>query len=341
VIEFNDKGMYCAQGDFYIDPWRPVERALITHAHGDHARYGHKYYLSHHASIPIMKVRLGFNLYDGVAYGEVRVINGVKVSFHPAGHIVGSAQIRLEYKGEVWVASGDYKTEDDGISPALEIVKCHTFITESTFGLPIYNWAPQKEIFDDMNAWWQSNKERGIATIVTAYSLGKAQRILHNIDRSIGPVYVHGAVYNINKAIRDSGIALPPAAKIESGMKKDVFRQALIITPSSAIGTAWLKRFEPYSTGVASGWMAARGGRSWQSADKGFTLSDHADWPGLNETIKATGAERVIVTHGYTATFCKWLCENGYDARTAETQFTGEIPGNAPEEELIEAEETE
>jgi len=332
LIEFTPKGMYCAQGDFYIDPWRAVERALITHAHGDHARYGHKYYLSHHDSIPIMKARLGFNLYDGVAYGETRVINGVKVSFHPAGHIIGSAQIRLEYKGQVWVASGDYKTEFDGISPAFETVKCHVFITESTFGLPVYNWNPQQEIFDDMNAWWQHNKERGIATVIMAYSLGKAQRILHNIDKGIGPVYLHGAIHNMNQAIRSSGYDLPNFPKVDASMKKEHFRQALIIAPPGATGTSWFKRFLPYSVGVASGWMAVRGTKHRQAADKGFALSDHADWPGLNAAIKATGAEKVIVTHGYTAVFSKWLCENGYDSRTVETQFVGEGPDISEEE---------
>jgi putative mRNA 3-end processing factor len=326
--------MYCAPGDFYIDPWRPVEKALITHAHGDHARFGHQTYLSHHDSIPIMKARLGFNLYDGMSYGETRVINGVKVSFHPAGHIIGSAQIRLEYKGEVWVASGDYKTEFDGISPAFEPVKCHTFITESTFGLPIYNWSTQASIFEDINGWWQHNKERGIASIILAYSLGKAQRILHNVDRGIGPVFLHGAIYNMNNALIEHGIPLQKCAKVDASMKKELFRNALIIAPPSAAGSSWLKRFNPYSLGVASGWMAVRGARRWQSADKGFALSDHADWTGLNEAIKATGAERVIVTHGFTATFSKWLCEQGYDSRTVETQFVGETPGAANEDEI-------
>ncbi len=342
LIEFTPKGMYCEPGGFYIDPWRPVERALITHAHSDHSRYGHKYYLSHHDSIPIMKARLGPNLFEGLEYGEYRMINGVKVSFHPAGHIIGSAQIRLEHKGEVWVASGDYKTEDDGISPVFEPVKCDTFITESTFGLPVYNWSPQKAIFEDMNQWWQHNKERGIVSVILAYSLGKAQRILFNVDQNIGPIYLHGAIENMNNAVIEAGYKLPFSKKVEPGMKKDVFKGALIIAPPSAAGSAWLKKFNPYSLGVASGWMAVRGGRSWQSADKGFALSDHADWQGLNWAIKATGAERVIVTHGYTDVFSKWLCEKGYDARTVKTQFTGDsLVANMEDDGEIMVEEQE
>ncbi len=333
LIEFTSKGMYCPQGDFYIDPWRPVDRALITHAHSDHSRFGHKYYLSHVDSIPIMKIRLGENVYEGVNYGEIRMINGVKVSFHPAGHIIGSSQIRLEYQGEVWVASGDYKTEFDGISPAFEPVKCHTFITESTFGLPVYNWSPQKAIFDDMNEWWRNNQERGIATVILAYSLGKAQRILFNIDRSIGPVYVHGAIESMNNAIIEAGYKLPESQKVEPSMKKDTFKNSLIIAPPSAAGSAWLKKFNPHSLGVASGWMAVRGAKRWQSADKGFALSDHADWQGLNWAIKETGAERVVVTHGFTDVFCKWLNENGYNARTVKTQFTGDEPAATSEED--------
>jgi len=341
LIEFTSKGMYCGPGDFYIDPWRPVERALITHGHADHSRFGHKYYLSQQDTIPIMRARLGFNLYEGVGYGEIRMINGVKVSFHPAGHIIGSAQIRVEYKGEVWVASGDYKTEDDGISPAFEPVRCDTFITESTFGLPVYNWNSQKAIFEDMNQWWQHNKERGIASVILAYSLGKAQRILFNIDHNIGPIYLHGAIENMNNAIIEAGYKLPFCQKVDMGMKKD-FKHALIIAPPSAAGSSWLKKFNPYSLGVASGWMAVRGGRSWQSADKGFALSDHADWQGLNWAIKLTGAERIIVTHGYTDVFSKWLCEKGYDARTVKTEFTGESPGsNVVDDESIIVEEQE
>lgn len=324
LIEFTKKGFYCPQGDFYIDPWRPVKNALITHAHSDHARYGHTNYLSHHDSIPVMQLRLGDNNYEGVEFGEVRNINGVNVSFHPAGHIIGSAQIRLEYKGEIWVASGDYKIEGDGISPAFEPVKCHTFITESTFGLPVYQWDTQQHIFDDINNWWRSNQERNIASVLCAYSLGKAQRILFNLDKSIGPIYLHGTIYNMNQALVNAGMPLPDCPKADTGMRKDTFRKAMIIAPPSAGGSSWLRKFAPASLGVASGWMAIRGTKRRRAADKGFALSDHADWKGLNDAIKATEAERIFVTHGYSSQFSKWLCDLGYDAKPVETMFEGE-----------------
>ncbi|RYD93049.1 MAG: DNA ligase-associated DEXH box helicase, partial [Sphingobacteriales bacterium] len=201
LIEFSEKGLYCRAGGFYIDPWRPVDRALITHAHSDHARWGSKYYLAQHDSIPIMQVRLGPNHYQGVGYGETTYINGVRVSFHPAGHIIGSAQIRVEYEGEVWVVSGDYKTENDGISGAFEPVPCQHFVTESTFGLPIYNWKPQAEIYRSMQEWILKNKSLGKSSIFIAYSLGKAQRLLQPLSEVSERILVHGAVYNMHMAL--------------------------------------------------------------------------------------------------------------------------------------------
>src|SRR5687767_15681366 len=153
LIEFSDKGLYCRQGDFYIDPWKPVDRAIITHAHSDHARWGSKYYLCHRQTKPLLRLRLGENNFQGVEWEETTDINGVKVSLHPAGHMIGSSQIRVEHKSEVWVVSGDYKIEDDGLSGKFEPVACNTFITESTFGLPIYNWKTQSEIFRDIQDW--------------------------------------------------------------------------------------------------------------------------------------------------------------------------------------------
>jgi putative mRNA 3-end processing factor len=337
LIEFSNKGLYCPQGKFYIDPFKPVERALITHAHGDHSRFGMKYYLAHNASIPIMKFRLGPEINcEGVEYGEVREMNGVKISYHPAGHIIGSSQIRLEYKGEVWVISGDYKLENDGISTPFESIKCHSFITESTFGLPIYKWRPQSEIFEDMNGWWQMNKEKGKASIVFAYSLGKAQRILHNLDKSIGPIYLHGAIYYTNKAFNDAGIPVGEYPIVDTKSRKDIYRDALIIAPPGWASSSWMKRFLPYSTGVASGWMALRGTKKRKAADKGFALSDHADWPGLNEAVLACEAERVFVTHGYTNTFANWLQSKGIEASIVntlyESQFSDDEGENTVEE---------
>jgi len=175
LITFTHTGMYCAAADVYIDPWRPVDRCIITHAHSDHARTGMGHYLCHEHSVHLLRHRLGADIsVEGIPYGEVRNINGVQFSLHPAGHVIGSAQVRVEHKGEVWTISGDYKTEDDGFTPPFEVVRCHTFITECTFGLPVYTWEPQRSIFDEINAWWRTNAAEGVATVISAYSLGKA-----------------------------------------------------------------------------------------------------------------------------------------------------------------------
>lgn len=330
MLTFNENGIYCPQADLYIDPWKRVDTALITHAHADHSRWGMKRYVAHKDSVPVMKLRLGGTInVRGVAYGETFTINGVRISFHPAGHIIGSSQIRLEYKGEVWVASGDYKLENDGLSPAFEPVKCHAFITESTFGLPIYQWKPQAEVFREINQWWRENAAAGKVSMLAGYSLGKAQRILQGLDQSIGTVFTHGAVENTNKVLRDHGIPLAPSVRASTikdiRSRKEEISSSLVIAPPGAIGTSWSKRFEPYSTAVASGWMNIRGARRRRGADRGFVLSDHADWPGLNEAVKATGAEKIFVTHGSTDAYARYLREQGYDARVVETQFEGEL----------------
>lgn len=326
LIEFNQNGIYCRQGDFYIDPWRPVNKAFITHAHSDHGRWGMKHYIAEHLTARILKYRLSADIdIMGLSYGEVLNVNGVKVSFHPAGHILGSAQIRLEYKGEVWVASGDYKTEDDGLSLPFEPIPCNAFITESTFGLPIYHWQPQKAIFDDVNHWWASNVNQNKTSIIFGYALGKAQRILQNLDLSIGPVFSHGAVDNLNRLFNDEGFKLPATTRVVPEMPKETFKNAIVIAPPSAINSPWLRRFEPYSLAIASGWMALRGARRRRAADRGFALSDHADWQSLNQAIDATGAECVYVTHGYTSVLARWLNEKGLDAKEVKTEYQGEL----------------
>ena len=325
LLEFSDRGIYCKKANVYIDPWKPVDRALITHGHADHSRWGNKHYLCTHSAKPVIQYRLGNEInIESVDYGEPVVIDGVKFSFHPAGHILGSAQIRVEYKGEVWVASGDYKTEDDLISEAFEPVKCHTFITESTFGLPVYDWKPQQETYDEINAWWKSNKDQGKASVLTAYALGKAQRILQHLDDSIGKIYTHGAVENVNEVIRQQGVSLKPTIRVTDEIKKEEFKGSMILATPGSIGTPWLKRFLPYEIGTASGWMSLRGARRRRSVDRGFVLSDHADWKGLNQAIDETGAERVFVTHGYTHVFSKWLETKGLKSYTVETQYEGE-----------------
>lgn len=325
LLEFTDRGIYCRKADIYIDAWKPVARTIVTHGHSDHARSGHGHYLCHHLSLPILNARLGKHIsIEGKNYNEGFEINGVKFSLHPAGHIIGSAQVRVEHKGEVWVFTGDYKVEDDGISTAFEPVKCNALITECTFGIPAFRWQPQALIFHDINNWWQKNKEEGKVSVIAAYSLGKAQRILQGIDPSIGKIYTHGAVENMNQVIRESGISLNPTTYIDKTVDKKEMKGSLVIAPPSALGTPWQRSLGSTSTGVASGWMGLRGARRRRSVDRGFILSDHADWKGLNDAVKATGAERVIATHGYSNVFTRWLREQGLDARTEATQFEGE-----------------
>ena len=326
LIKLTPSGMYCESGDFYIDPWLPVERAIVTHAHSDHARVGSTKYLAAEPGERILRTRLGFDSnIETVAYNVPINLGDVKVSLHPAGHVLGSAQIRVEHKGEVWVASGDYKIEKDKTCTQFEPVKCDVFITESTFGLPVYRWSPDTILFSQINQWWQKNKSEGRSSLLYAYALGKSQRILAGIDSGIGPIYTHGAVENITVQYRESGVQLPPTTYVGSMPKGTKYEGALIIAPPSALGTTWTRQFGKLSSAFASGWMRIRGTRRRKSVDRGFALSDHADWEGLNAAIDASEASRVIVTHGYSSELVRWLLEKGLNAQTMSTKFEGEL----------------
>jgi putative mRNA 3-end processing factor len=324
LLEFTDCGIYCNAGKFYIDPWKPVDDAVITHAHADHAYTGHKQYLAHHLSKEVLLYRLGDIRLRTIEYGETITKNGVEITMFPAGHVIGSAQIRVSYKGEVWVVSGDYKTEDDGISTPFEPVKCHHFISECTFGMPVYSWKPQSQIFNEVNNWWRSNVSNGVATVIVGYSLGKAQRILQNLDLSIGNVYTHGVIENTNEALRRNGVVLNPTERITMQSSKEEVRKGIILAPPSSVGTPWMRKFGPYSFGYCSGWMALRGAKRRRAADRGFIMSDHADWNGLVSAIDATDCECVYLTHGYTASFTRYLNEIGFNAREVHTLYGGE-----------------
>ena len=335
LISFTDKGLYCEKGNFYIDPWKPVDKAIITHGHSDHARFGHKYYLCHTLTKPILRLRLGENNYQTLEWNEPIYINGVKVSLHPAGHIIGSSQVRLEYSGDVWVVSGDYKTEDDGISGKFEPILCNTFITESTFGLPIYKWKPQQLIYDNIINWISKNKESGKTSILLAYSLGKAQRVLQAIKETTQTIFAHGAVFNMQQMLIDSGWNLTPVERITPETPKELLKGTVVIAPPGADGTPWMKKFQPSSIGVCSGWMQVRGNARRRNVDAGFALSDHADWDGLLQSIKETGAERLFVTHGFQSAFSRYCNEENIAiAAEVKTQF-----GN--EDEEVSAEQTE
>lgn len=327
LIVSRPEGLYCPAGDFYIDPLRPVERAVITHAHSDHARAGHSHYLAHTLSEGTLRHRLGSDIaLQTLDYGRSIVHGGVRLSLHPAGHVLGSAQIRLEFGGQVWVASGDYKTQADGTCAPFEPVRCDTFVTESTFGLPIYRWPTQQQLFSEIDDWWRRNADDGRASLLLCYAFGKAQRVLHGVNGSIGPIVVHGAVEPLNAVYRAAGVSLAPTHRADDPtLDKSALKRALILAPPSAHNSPWLRRFGPViSDAFASGWMQVRGNRRRRGIDRGFVMSDHADWAGLLSAVDGTGAQQVRVTHGSVAVLVRWLTERGLDAQAFETHYGDE-----------------
>ncbi|MEL6841426.1 MAG: ligase-associated DNA damage response exonuclease, partial [Pseudomonadota bacterium] len=299
----------------------------------DHARPGMGRYLATTGTAPVMRHRLGQITLETISYGEERQIGDAMVSFHPAGHVPGSAQISVEVKGEVWVVSGDYKTVADVLSEPFEPVKCHAFITECTFGLPIFKWTPQDILTQQINDWWAINAAAGRTSILGAYALGKAQRLLATVNPDIGPIITHGAIENTNEVLRNQGLTLPNTIYATPDITAKTHPGALVLATPSALGTTWTRRFGPASTAFASGWMALRGVRRRRAADRGFIVSDHADWDGLNEAIKATGATKIFATHGYTSAFQHWLSDQGYDAHVVSTDYHGENLDQAEEVE--------
>jgi len=330
VLEVTESGLYCAAGDFYIDPWRRVNRAVITHAHADHARPGHGRYLCAAPGKPVLRTRMGGNAtIETLRYGETTSIDGVTVSLHPAGHVLGSAQVRVEHRGESWVVTGDYKLEHDPTCASFEPVRCDVFVTESTFGLPVYRWPDPDSVAHEINSWWRTNRDAGRTSVILAYALGKAQRIAAIVDPSIGPVVGHGAVMKLVEAYRASGVRLPPIDRVPPRARRVGGGRALVIAPPSVLGSPWLKQFGESSVAVASGWMTVRGVRRRRNVEHGFVVSDHADFPGLLSAIEASGASRVLVTHGFSDVLARYLRERGLDAKPLATRFTGEAPPDA------------
>ena len=315
-------GLSCGDGGFHIDPWGPVERAVITHAHADHASRGSRHYLAARDGAHILRARLGNEArIQLLEYGEAVDLDGHRLTLHPAGHILGSAQVRIERRGHVTVFTGDYKLQPDPTCRPFELVRCHALITESTFGLPVYRWDEPEQVFADIRAWWKSNREAGRASVLFAYALGKAQRILMGLDPSAGPIFTHELVEELNRRYRMSGVALPNTLPLGKATGKTEWGRAIILAPPSARGTAWMGTLGECSTALASGWMRLRGARNRRGGDRGFVLSDHADWPGLMETIAATGAERVFVTHGYVEPVVRLLREKGIHAEPLKAKF--------------------
>ncbi|MEL6639035.1 MAG: ligase-associated DNA damage response exonuclease [Bacteroidota bacterium] len=313
LLEFRPVGIYCPPADVYIDPTRKVSRAVITHGHSDHARRGMDAYLCTDLAEPTLRHRLGPKVRtQSLTYGQTIDLNGVKLSFHPAGHILGSAQVRLEYRGEVAVITGDYKLDDDGLSTPFEPLACQHFVTETTFALPLYHWPPQTEVYAAINDWWRRNQEMGKVSILMGYSLGKSQRILKHLVADIGPIFCHPSIEAVNEIVRQQGFELPPSRPLEPQLQREDFHGAMIIAPPGALRGEWLDRIEPFTTGACSGWSLTRQPKFAPKADRHFVLSDHADWAGLNRAVQLTGAEHIYVTHGFTEVFHRWLEGRGH-----------------------------
>jgi putative mRNA 3-end processing factor len=315
LVVVTANGLYCPPGDFHIDPWKPVQTALITHAHADHLRHGSARYILARPGASIAKLRLGADReLVPLDYGTRVPLGAVTVSLHPAGHILGSAQVRIEYGSRVWIVSGDYKRQSDPTCAAFEQLECDVFISEATFGLPVYRWPQTSQVVEEIFRWWRSNRERGLASALFCYALGKSQRVLAELlAYTSEPVYLHGAVDSLVRVYRRAGIEMIPTLPVSSDRKTD-FRGALILAPPGAIGTPWMRRFGETATGFCSGWMQVPGDWRQRGCDRGFVISDHADWPGLTATCRATKARRVLLTHGDSDALARYLTDSGLQA---------------------------
>ena len=325
LIKATARGLYCEAGDFYIDPWLPVERAVITHAHGDHLRAGSAHYYAAAAGLRVARHRLPADAaITPLGYGESIDLGRARLSLHPAGHILGAAQVRVECHGKVWVVSGDYKRDPDPTCEPFEVVPCDVFISEATFAIPAYKWPATAIVALEILEWWHSNRERGVASVLFAYSLGKAQRVLAELaSQTSDSVFVHGAVGALVDAYREEGIHMLPTLPATVS-KAPSYTEALVVAPPSAAGSTWMRRFGEHRTGFCSGWMRIRGDRRRRGYDRGFVLSDHADWPSLLRTFSETGAKRILLTHGYTDAMCRYLQERGVDATAVRTEYGAE-----------------
>ena len=323
LLSFTSKGIYCAAADVYLDPWRPVDKAIISHAHADHSRYGNKKYIAHHHSVPVIKHRLGGVNIQGISWNEPFSVNGVQFTLYPAGHIVGSSLIKVMHKGEIALFTGDYKLENDGLSTPLEMQRCHTLITECTFGLPIFRWKPQQEVFSDIENWWSFNQQNSFTSVIYAYSLGKAQRLLHNLQPTYGPILVHPAIAAVNESLSPI-VSFGDVKTLTADINPIDYPGALLILPPSGREAKYLKKWGELRTASASGWMATRGNRRRRNVDRGFVISDHCDFDALNTCIKYSEAEKVICTHGFTDIYSKYLRGIGFNAGTEHAEFEEE-----------------
>lgn len=328
VLVNTPKGLHSKTGGFYVDPYEGgVATAVISHAHSDHARPGSDRYICSETTVPLLRRRVGEDAdITGVPFGESLDFNGVSVSLHPAGHILGSAQVRVEQEGEVWVFTGDFKRSPDPTCRPFEVVECDTLITEATFALPVYRWKPGHEVAREVYEWWMSNRANGKTSLLAGYSLGKSQRLLAELTRFTDDgVLLHGALLDFVQMYRDAGVEMLPTQYVTEQPEDTDYSGDLVLCPPSALSSNWTRRFSDYSDGFASGWMRVRGIRRRRGYDAGFVMSDHADWPELLQTVRDTGASRVLATHGKTDAFIRYLREEmGVEADPLETAFQDE-----------------
>jgi len=319
ILELRPEGLFCPSGDFYIDPWRPTKNAIITHAHADHARRGHQHYFASVEALPVLQHRLGPISCEGWGYGDSKKFGEARVSLHPAGHILGSSQVRVEANNEVVVVTGDFKRMPDPTCLPFEPVTCDVLVTEATFSLPVYHWPAPQQVIKEIYDWWQDCRRRGLTAILCCYALGKAQRVLAELRCWTDDcVLLHGAVDKITRFYRQLEIpmlATQPVTEVSD------YRGQLVIAPPSAIGSPWMKRFKSHEVGFCSGWMQIRGNRRRRGVERGFVLSDHADWAELLQTIAETEAKEVLLTHGRTDSVVRYLQETGVNAGALETAF--------------------
>lgn len=314
LLSLTSKGLYCALGDFYIDPFEKVQTALITHGHGDHAHWGMGEYITVQENEFILKKRISDAKIKTYSYGEVFRMGEVDVSFHPAGHILGSSQVRIQYKDEIWVFTGDFKRDLDLTCKPFEVVPCDVFISEATFSLPVYRWPDFRHEMKQIYEWWMKNREEGFNSVLCCYALGKAQRIIAGLrELTDEPIWVHGTVDELNQSYAKTGLSWPNVNKVPLE-SKEKFQGAMILCPPSALGSSWSKRLSPKKVAFASGWMRLRGNRRRKGYERGFVISDHADWPSLIRTVKETGCRKVYFTHGNTDAIVKYLNDQGVAA---------------------------
>jgi putative mRNA 3-end processing factor len=326
LLTLTPEGLYCPAAAAWIDPWRPVPRALITHAHADHARPGCGEYWAVGSSEMILRERLGAEIrLLPVDYGQLHRIGEARVSFHSAGHVLGSAQIRLEAGGESWLVSGDYKRCADPSCQPFEPVQADVLITEATFGLPIYRWRSGSEVVAEIVSWWR--QEPGRPSLLLCYALGKAQRVLAELHRLgvVDEVLLHGSVQRLIEPYLQAGIAMPPTRPLAELPRGSDLAGRLVIAPPGALRGRGLKGLAQAQTAFVSGWMAVRGARRRRGTGHGFVLSDHADWAGLLQTVRESGARQVYVTHGQSTALARYLREvEGLSAEPLEGDFEAE-----------------